>query len=148
MTRFEVIEKHYTLIRSISKKLTKDWEDLSHDLCLRLHETSADIIAIDQRGALEKYIRVTAYHLFLNTKEEPMAELFDIANDEEDLEFIADHPDDVEKLSKLSHQDKMILAIFAQGPSIREVARRTYIDRGTLSKLWNQARKNAQDALR
>lgn len=148
MTRFEVIGKHYTYIRSISKKLTKDWEDFSHDLCEYLNTIPPDIIAIDQRGEFERFVYVVAYRRALKIKKPLTVEIWDMSIEEEEIEIKEDHPDDVEKLSRLSKQDRQVLSIFAQGASISEASRKTFIDRKTLKKLWDKARKNAQQALK
>lgn len=149
MTRFEVIEKHYKLIQQVSRRLTKDWGDFSHDLIEYLLVIETDIVDVDSRDKFKEFINVVAYRFLIKRKKDLFQELKDVAaEDDETIELPSGHPDDIEKLLKLSRQDRIILSIFAQGTSLSEASRRTLIDRRTLLRMLNTARKNAQQALK
>lgn len=149
MTRFEVIEKHYKLIQQVSRRLTKDWGDFSHDLIEYLLVIETDIVDVDSRDKFKEFINVVAYRFLIKRKKDLFQELKDVAaDDDETIELPSGHPDDIEKLLKLSRQDRIILSIFAQGTSLSEASRRTLIDRRTLLRMLNTARKNAQEALK
>lgn len=149
MTRFEVIEKHYKLIQQVSRRLTKDWGDFSHDLIEYLLVIETDIVDVDSRDKFKEFINVVAYRFLIKRKKDLFQELKDVAaDDDETIDLPGGHPDDIEKLLKLSRQDRIILSIFAQGTSLSEASRRTLIDRRTLLRMLNTARKNAQQALK
>lgn len=138
MNRCELISSNYKQINRICRSLTKDWQDLSHDLCEYFLTCKADILEINSRGKFLLYVFGAARNRCNNYK------LYDTIKVPDVPDLTEESLQTEEIIQRLDTVDLKILTIFASGVSFTEVAEKTKINRHTLSKHLNEARENAK----
>ncbi len=139
MNRSDVISKHYQQMCNICKVLSKNWEDLCHDLCEYFLTCKTDIIEIEKRGKFLQYFYTAAYRRSVQYTGK--------SREYEGIEEEEEKIDVVELIKRLDSTDLKFLSIFATGATISEVSIKMKLSRITLRKHLTKAQKNAKQII-